>query len=210
MKWFLRLPSWVRLSSALTLAAAMFVLIWWMNQKRQAAEDVWHPKARHWTSTPLTVSWDEHFWGAHNNSFSKAVSEINGAVGCNQLRVALDGGPTDVRIVSTDGEPCGDMEALVSKESHAAQTYLCPDGTAEIHIGQPGDVTKSYLIAIHELGHVLGLGHDPYIASGANAPMSVSMMVPNVADYSGRLGTGRRLPAASDKDRRELAKRYCK
>ena len=51
-------------------------------------------------------------------------------------------------------------KGLSIDSDHAATAWLCPDGTAEIHISQPGDITSSYLIALHELGHVLGLVHD--------------------------------------------------
>jgi hypothetical protein len=205
----------IRMVLVLVVGTGLITGIWWFQKQREGFEPVWHPQARHWGHTPLAVSWDPIFWQEHNDSMSEAIASMNRATGCELLMVG-ELGPGDVRIVSANGAPCGNSEALVVDPGHSAQTYLCPDGTAEIHVSYPGDITMSYLIVFHELGHVAGLMHDgmyklPEVFPGGGAgPIFVSVMTPNVEEHAPRLGAGLRLPDLSDKDAAALHERYCR
>jgi hypothetical protein len=69
----------------------------------------------------------------------------------------------DVWWGSTDGEPCGKTFHSGIEDGHSAGTYECkkPDELRpwrwEIHVEKPGHVRTQACIALHELGHVLGL-----------------------------------------------------
>ena len=188
----------------LTISAAALLMagIGTMYKCRQAHEPVWHSQARTWAKVPLVVGWEP---SSHGESYAAAVDVINERVGCKLLRVSLTEKP-DVRIVEGDLSACGVDTGVVIDPDDAAQAYLCPDGTAEIHVNYPGDITMSYLIAYHEFGHVLGLAHDGTYSDEA---MFVSIMTPAVTAHSARLEGGKALPMLSDKDTKALGYRYC-
>ena len=84
---------------------------------------------------------------------TKAAMDIwNGYVGC---QVFVPG--SEVVIMSTNGEPCGDMNAPGLEPNHAASSYLCGPRNWEVHVSYPGDLHDQACIIAHELGHVLGL-----------------------------------------------------
>jgi len=202
-----QLPRWV-FPLMIVITFALAASIWWMKRKAYDEEVVWADTAAELSPLPVKVEWDKDAWGAHSESFVKAMGEINSAVKCQLFEAANGGGR--VKIVSANGEPCGSAEALVDDRGHAAQSYRCPDGTYEIHVSEPGDTTTSYLIVMHELGHVVGLAHDGRYVVGEHAPMFVSVMTPNVADHARRMEAGKMLPTLSEKDAKALRERYCR
>jgi hypothetical protein len=110
--------------------------------------------ARTWPLVPLSVHFDKAEWGAHAPSMEAAVEAWNKELGCEVL--ALTNRPeAAVRILSASGEPCGGD--AIHDPGHDGQAYLCGDGRAEVHIYHPGTIDCSARIAMHELGHVLGL-----------------------------------------------------
>ena len=95
--------------------------------------------------------------------FEKPVEEAksiwNRAVGCT---IFTDG--SDVVILSTDGEPCNKAFHHNISDGHSAGAYQCSPSASdfrgyrwEVHVEKPGDLRTQTCIAIHELGHVLGL-----------------------------------------------------
>jgi len=84
-----------------------------------------------------------------------------------------------------------------------ASTYLCRDGTAEIWIRYnrvASDSTEAMLFLGHELGHALGLAHDP----------GITLMSPDAVHHAERLDQGLMLPLLSFADEAALKNRYCK
>lgn len=93
--------------------------------------------------------------GVTAQDFKEPVKEAmkiwNKAVGC----IIFEPGD-DVLFGSTDGEPCGLAFHPAIEDGHAASSYQC-GARWEIHVERPGDLRTQTCIAIHELGHVLGL-----------------------------------------------------
>ena len=94
---------------------------------------------------------------------------MNRFVGCEFL---VPGSPhsdyqsrDNVRILSTDGEPCGLAFHTSIDDGHSATAYRCnpsknfdrPYTRFEIHVSKPGDVHTQACIVAHELGHIAGL-----------------------------------------------------
>lgn len=211
MKWFLNLPQWARLSIALPLALGMFIGIWQLNKERQANEAVWSEGA--WEiehdlkKLPLKVFIDKSFGKAHIESAEQAIKDWNGAT-CTMMVRTYDLELADIHIRH---EPC-DKDAD-KKPNHPACTWLNPKtGQIIIQVGQPGDVTMSYLIFLHEDTHAWGLAHDGIYRVPEKPEKSV-MFIPitanNAWEHSYRLGAGFHLPRLSDKDEAAVKKRYC-
>jgi hypothetical protein len=69
------------------------------------------------------------------------------------------------------------------------------------------NVTETYLVFAHELGHVAGLGHD---RDYAQSEVVVSIMTPSVHMFAhDRPGYGKLLPVLTRADERALEDRYC-
>lgn len=89
----------------------------------------------------------------------EAMNIWNRAAGCN---IFTEG--SDAVVLSTDGQPCNLVFHHNISDGHSAGAYQCsPDGASfrgylwEVHVEKPGDLRTQTCIAIHELGHVLGL-----------------------------------------------------
>lgn len=66
----------------------------------------------------------------------------------------------DVLYQSDNGEPCGLAFHPAISDGHSATTYQCEEGYPHrfaVHVNLPGDLRTQTCIALHELGHVLGL-----------------------------------------------------
>ena len=119
---------------------------------------IWLERAHIWSNPPLAVGWDRDFWGeAHSESFATAVRSVNSELGCTVLDI---NGFIDVEIRSADGEPCEQGTVFYSEDADE-EAWLCPGETAQIQIASPGTNNCSARIAMHGLGHVLGLAHAP-------------------------------------------------
>ncbi len=83
-----------------------------------------------------------------------AMGIINGFVGCEFL---VPG--NEVRVLSTDGQPCGKSFHDAIEDGHSAGTYDCEDRTPryEIHVMHPGNTHTRACIVAHEIGHAVGL-----------------------------------------------------
>lgn len=100
----------------------------------------------------------------HKPSVDEAMSIINRFVGCEFLVPGKD-----VRIMSTDGEPCGKaFHKDIPKEHYAAYAYKCNPSFStyrgwpwEVHVQSPGDIHLQVCIAAHEIGHAAGLEDKP-------------------------------------------------
>jgi hypothetical protein len=211
MKWFLNLPQWGRLSIALPLALMMFLGIWHFNKKRQAleatwaagdAEIVWEVK-----DLPRTVYIDESFGDAHIESAEQAIEDWNDST-CKMMVRTDDLAIADIHIRH---EPC-DKDAD-KKPNHPGCAWVNPrTGQIVIQVGQPGDVTTSYLIFFHELTHGWGLAHDGVYEvpeEAADSLLFVPITANNAHEHGYRLSHGKHLPSLSDKDKGAVKGRYC-
>ncbi len=100
----------------------------------------------------------------HKRSVYDAMEIMNRFVGCEFL---IPGG-NDIRIMSTDGEPCGLTFHKNIEDGHSAGTYQCnPDSPKyrgfpwEVHVEKPGDIHLQVCIAAHEICHALGCKDKP-------------------------------------------------
>jgi len=209
MKWFLNLPQWVRLSIALPLALVMFLGIWHFNKKRQANEVVWATGAEavEHKGLPLTVFIDESFGDAHTESIEKAIGDMNGET-CTLMVTVAELAQADIHVRH---EPCS--KDADTRPNHPACTWRNPNTEQiVIQIGQPGDVTMSYLMAYHEFTHGWGLAHDGVYKvpeEAADSLMFVPITANNSFEHAYRLSHGFHLPRLSDKDGAALKGRYC-
>ena len=210
MSWFLNLPQLLRIAIAGTLAIVMFLGIWHFSQKRQANEAVWatgeaelaHAREK----LPLTVYIDLSF-GAHRDGLTKAVELTNKATCTLMVEVSKPAG-VDIHIRHTGCSKDADRQP-----NHPGCTWLDPTtGQIIIEVGQPGDLTTSFLIFWHELTHAWGLAHDGVYRVPRRVEDS-SMFIPitanNAPEHAYRLGHGLFLPRLSDKDTAALLDRYC-
>lgn len=200
------MPTKKILSVLATLTIGVFgvLAVGHCHARQQRQEPVWQgngPPA--WMALlPLTVRVDPAFGAAHVASAEQAVREVNRV--CPILRLVPYGEPATITIMN---------EGCVTSPHHAGCTFLHPEEqTVTIQVGQPGDVTQSYLVFLHELGHALGLAHDgvyPVPDDPRDALPFVSIMADNVAEHGDRLSAGLHLPMLSERDRDALSARFC-
>jgi len=120
-----------------------------------------------------------------------SIDLINTQVGCDLLtyREATGSEPADISITS---------EAAMSRgDGRGGSTWHLRDGDrlrARVELYAAGSMAQRVLV--HELGHALGLAHDPFPAS---------IMYPTQYDNTGRLET----VMFTDSDRSLLHRLYC-
>lgn len=137
-------------------------------------------------SFPLEVQTDGRI-----GEVQTSIDLINSQVGCDLLAYQEASGqePADISITS---------EAVMSRgDERGGSTWHLRDGDrlrARIELYAAGSMAQRVLI--HELGHALGLAHDPFTAS---------IMYPTQYDSTGRLET----VMLTDSDRSLLHRLYC-
>lgn len=189
----------------------LFVTVWHFNGKRQEREAVWAQGTSEvridLDRLPVPVYIDKAFGDAHEKSIRMAIGDMND-VGCQLMVVVADIGDADVHFIN---EGCDYNSS--SEPNHPGCTWFdAPRGLSVVQIGQPGNVTTSYLIAFHEATHVFGLAHDGVYRVPEEAEDSL-MFVPitanNAPEHAYRMYHGKLLPGLSDKDSEALQNRYC-
>lgn len=154
----------------------------------------WNPDPP-WSSAPITVRWDG-IDPVFDGSIRGAIGAWNHTAGCDVLRQAAD-----ARVVVSvyDGTACGKQAKLETYLGATAGTYRCTADSAEVKFQVMSDIRSVYVIAAHEFGHVLGLGHDR---------STIMQEAPTLYDPA----SGRKLdilPWPSDADGAAVAGRYC-
>lgn len=106
-----------------------------------------------WPALPLTVTYalDD---GAYDQSLAAALAYWNSELGFTAFVAAPAGDlSADVQVISGSATDPG--------LGAAYHVVVAGQLTAVIELRAPGDVSEVYRVFSHELGHVLGLAHDP-------------------------------------------------
>jgi hypothetical protein len=185
----------IRITLLLLLTFGAMTLIGFMYRTGpQARELVWNEDATRRPTVPILVDWPEEFDRPSYHAillWNDIMPTVNGARGTDLFHAgALEDaqrGESVVRILSANGEPCGDPWRPEAEDGHSATAYQCParaDGVAlwEIHVFAPGDIHTQLCIAAHELGHVLGLADDAQGAGIMNQQHCPEMLRVNDKD----------------------------
>ncbi len=157
----------------------------------------WSPDAP-WSRTPITVDWSE-MGPVFDSSFTSAIGAWNFAAGCGVLARAA-GAPAMVDIAPYDGTACGRDARLEETHDATAGTWRCSDTHGEVKLRVMSDIRSVFVIAEHELGHVLGLAHD------RSALMNPT---PELYDPQNLGGATQLMPLPSDADGAAVGARYC-
>lgn len=193
--WFLGLNGFGK-ALLVTLTVVLAVVGVLIRVKVDAQrEPVFAVNARTWAQTPLVVRATAEI-DMFSRQLDHAIAMWNGELGCPVfVRVqpaAVEVPHPDVRVIFLTEAPCG-VDAAFSDLQAAAATYYCPGNTADIEVGHLDDVRVAYRLFAHELGHVLGLAHDP--AGLMAATITTASLEEQVVP--------------TPKDRKALAARYC-
>lgn len=189
--WFWSLKQWVRIGLMASLALLGGLAAWRAAVEAERVEPVWleAPGVVPWAHTPIRVRLAADL-DTYAEAVHAAVRMWNEQAGCQLFREEppeeLD---YDVRVVFLKDEPCGGVASDPGKDV-AASTYFCAGGGVDISVEHLDEMQVAYVVFAHELGHVLGLAHDP---SGLMAPMASTA----------------ELVLPSDKDRLAVRARYC-
>jgi predicted Zn-dependent protease len=153
-----------------------------------------------WAKTPITVEWttiDPVF----DDSFKRALGAWNYAAGCQVLARAHDAATANVSISAYDGTMCGWLANLETITDATAGTKRCSADRAEVKFRTMSDIRSAFVIAEHELGHVLGLAHDR---------SSLMQAAPPLYEPQNLGGSPALMPLPSDADGAAVKARYCK
>jgi hypothetical protein len=191
--------TWGRLLIVLGMMGSLGGSILLTEHQRETTEPVWHPKALAWEQIPVEVYWDRTVFHDYNETFEQSVNIWNDRVGCEVLRVTHQRESARIHIRPFDGTECGKEVfgiAEIEEDSGAlASAWYC--GThVDIQMKRLDEVRLAFRIALHELGHGIGLGHDD---TGAMAKKVIDPQLGDPPEYL--------LP--SNKDAASIKARYC-
>ena len=148
----------IRIAQLTAVSVLIIACIGALYLKFAREEPVWDERNLRKPTVPISVEYGEDF-----SAPSKyAIKVWNDIMPKDQpLFTPRPSSGNVVRVLSANGEPCGEF-SLHETKGHSATSYQCPDGTWEIHISYPGDTHTQLCIVAHELGHVLGLADDSW------------------------------------------------
>ena len=189
--WFWALKSWVRIVLMASLGLIGSLGVWRAAVEAERVEPVWleAPGVVPWRSLPIRVRMAADL-DTYAVAASTAMRMWNEQVGCQLFKeVPPESMSYEVRILFLEGQPC---EGVTPVPDHkvAASVYFCQMGGVDISVERLDEMQAAYAVFAHELGHVLGLAHDP---SGLMAPRTEAMT----------------LVLPSDKDIAAVRERYC-
>ena len=178
MRGFINLPMWARLTIGISIAAAMFTAIWWM-QKEEAKREAtmmglcWDlsgqahypegmernapcdsPKPLRWKKSPKLVYWDfDKEFNSYGESHDDAIKFANDGLG--QVHFVKTNSKVGADIIITHGS------ANVGKGRMSA-SHKKTDGriVCTVKVKKPGNIREWMLEEQHELFHCEGLAHD--------------------------------------------------
>lgn len=161
-----------------------------------------------WQTVPVGVTADPDLTDTQLQALDYAVVAVNRSVGCVVLSRQAEGGAIRVRL----GDP-----TLAAGAFSRTLPQPSPSYHVTITLYVVGDATQDYLSFVHELGHALGLAHDPReLRYSEPDPLGhdqnrwgnhPSVMIPNVVDFADDIP---HLPELSDADAAALRERYCR
>lgn len=164
-------------------------------RKDSAQEQVWQPGALTFTA-PIDVAANPNDYpDGLDGTLDQAISHWNSEIGCTVLRrVATDAPMIDAKIHPVDGTECGlPQRDPFNKVMYEVSVY-CWAGwvdTQTTNLDLPG---VAYVAFLHELGHIMGLGHDLSGVMAKTVPGSLTVQSTWI----------------SDKDLVALRGRYCR
>ncbi len=184
------IPRTIILSYLGIMIVCLSVSIPLLVEEQQKIEPVFVENAHVWNNLPLNVR--SRIDNVYSNPIEGAIDLWNREIGCKVFRRV--GTNTvirvDVILEDYDGMPCENPGSYALEKDMAAGTWICPDNHAEIAFQTLDEISMAYKIISHELGHVLGLAHDPGGLMGDNIT-NLTFVFP------------------SDKDKKALHERYC-
>jgi len=179
MRGFNNLPMWGRLTVGLSVAAAMFIMIWWMQgeeSKREAkmmgicwdvsgqahypekwdrdSKDCADPQPLNWKKSPKLVYWDfDKEFDGYLESHRLALEFVNDNL--EQVHLIETNSMAAADIIITHGSANEGTGAMATRHNKINGRIV-----ATIIVKKPQDTRQWMLEEEHELLHCLGLAHD--------------------------------------------------